>query len=369
MKKKTILINAYTALNLGDDLFIKMLCERYPQHHFKIITNSRNAKPFEKINNLEIVQSIKKIDGLLSKVKINYSVNDAFRAKLAKQSDAVVEIGGSLFMQEGQWKNKAKNYEKSVDNSKNYFLLGSNFGPYQDSEYVETYHRIFEKINDICFRDEYSYNLFSDLNNTRVASDIVFGYQHHSDNQKMKSVSLSIIDLSWRDHLKEVEGQYLNKIVELVNQLIDHNYQVNLISFCEKQGDMRAINKVLDGVVDSKKVHVVDYQGDIESVLNVLVESYAVIASRFHAMILGWVFNSKVIPLIYSNKTLNVINDVKFDGLYHQIRDIESLDVKQVLQAIQKDEMLNVEAFREKAKEQFKQLDTYLNDASEGVNL
>ncbi len=34
MKQKKVMIYAYCNFNLGDDLFIKILCERYPEVHF-----------------------------------------------------------------------------------------------------------------------------------------------------------------------------------------------------------------------------------------------------------------------------------------------------------------------------------------------
>ena len=53
---KKILIKAYAQLNLGDDLFIKMLCERYRDVEFYLFANSEyeNLKGIES-NNLKIL--------------------------------------------------------------------------------------------------------------------------------------------------------------------------------------------------------------------------------------------------------------------------------------------------------------------------
>lgn len=53
---KKILIKAYTQLNLGDDLFIKILCERYENTEFYLFATPeyKNLKGI-KTNNLKIL--------------------------------------------------------------------------------------------------------------------------------------------------------------------------------------------------------------------------------------------------------------------------------------------------------------------------
>lgn len=61
-----------------------------------------------------------------------------------------------------------------MEKAKEYYVLGSNFGPYNNKEYYNYYKNVFEKANDVCFSDKNSYEKFKDLKNVRWAPDIVF---------------------------------------------------------------------------------------------------------------------------------------------------------------------------------------------------
>src|SRR5690606_25270580 len=84
-----------------------------------------------------------------------------------------------------------------------------------------------------------------------------------------------------------------------------------------------------------KMVNEFYYEHDIQAAIDIIRKSNSVIASRFHAMILGWVFNKSVFPLVYSKKMTNVMNDVGFNGEFSQITDIGNLRPENVLLGIE----------------------------------
>lgn len=45
-----IMLKAYFNLNLGDDLFIKMICERFPNYNFHIFIREGLEIPFRKFS-------------------------------------------------------------------------------------------------------------------------------------------------------------------------------------------------------------------------------------------------------------------------------------------------------------------------------
>ena len=66
-----------------------------------------------------------------------------------------------------------------------------------------------------------------------------------------------------------------------------------------------------------------NYDGNnCDDIINVIQNSESILASRFHGVILGLVFKKKVLPIIYSNKTLNTLNDIGFKGNIIDIREL-----------------------------------------------
>src|SRR5690625_526654 len=129
---ENIMIYAYTNFNLGDDLFIRLLCERYPNINFKIYAPKKYRETFRETRNLAVIPN----DTLISRV-INFTVTalklNYYPSKLvAKRCDAAVYIGGSIFMQQKNWEVMFKKKKNMKIKNKPYFVLGANFGPFKD---------------------------------------------------------------------------------------------------------------------------------------------------------------------------------------------------------------------------------------------
>lgn len=87
MNKRKVFIMAYARENVGDDLFIITLLERYKDIDFYIeIKEMSFAKAFKDYTNLTIIEK----------------GNENFENKIAEQYDAYIYIGGSIFMEGGK---------------------------------------------------------------------------------------------------------------------------------------------------------------------------------------------------------------------------------------------------------------------------
>lgn len=364
---KKVLVYAYFAKNFGDDLFLKILFDRYPDVEWRLLTANRNYKEiFGTYKNVKIIYSYREVGIGRHQHNIFFKLNDLFFNY--KKYDAFVNIGGSLFMQGPAWKMKLREREYLVKNfkksNKKAFILGANFGPYQDKQFVKQYRKLFHEIDDICFRDTHSYNIFRNLDNVRVASDIVFTLETKSTVKKEKSVGFSIIDLEKRKGLNEYYKQYNEKMVRLAEDYIEKGYKINLFSFCENEGDLKGIKFITDNINPEYREHikVFSYNGDIDIFLNDFKSCEIIVGTRFHSIILAMLFNQKFYPIIYNEKTYNLLKDLKKEKISCHLKDIGSLKVKEAIAAIENNKIDGSNLFLG-ANKQFEIIDQLLTGA------
>ncbi|MGF9741820.1 polysaccharide pyruvyl transferase family protein [Priestia megaterium] len=360
---KRVMIYAYTQFNLGDDLFIKVLCERYPKTNFVLYAPSRYKITFKEIKNITFYPS----DSIITR-GVNYlfrrlGLNEVIRRVLVRRCNAVVQIGGSLFIQGDNWKGVLEHTKAMKPKDKPFYLLGTNFGPYKNNDFYESYKDVFGDYTDICFRDQYSYDLFKDLNNTRLADDIIFQLKTQKNQKQENNIIISVIKPSIRKHLSQYDEVYYDKIKDIAIYFIKKGYYVTLMSFCELEGDKEAVGKIVDLIPSefSERVKKHYYTTNIEDTLNVMAQSSFIVATRFHSMILGWVFNKPVFPIVYSEKMTNVMKDVGFKGFYTDFKNINNVKPEQVFECI-KTNLIDVSKQVDKAEEHFSKLDEYINN-------
>lgn len=334
---KKVYLKAYTRINLGDDLFIHIICNRYPDVIFYLKEHSPFTDIFSDIRNLVII-------GNFDNIKF----------------DAIVYIGGSIFIESSQSSvNRVKELKNEIikDNIPTY-IIGANFGPYTSKEYFDTVrNELLTKIKSITFRDKYSYNLFRDLKNVYYAPDVVFTLDTNKlANTKKKEIGISVIYHLERENIKKHYDEYINKLVEISKYYINREYIVKLFSFCKYEKDLVAIQDILKGLSNDEieKVVICEYEGNVTKTLEELSNLELLIATRFHSMILGFKLNIPTIPICYSNKTRNVLEDFNIENIYtfENLNSMDYINIPRIFKLKLSYNPLN----------QFKELDKYIKN-------
>ena len=353
-------------MNLGDDLFIKLLLERYVETHFYVCAPTKYKKIFCEYSNFHCVANDRffnrAINFIFRKLKISKDINQDI---IAKSTDAIVQIGGSVFMQIEDWKVNLSNYKKLLSYKKPIYLLGCNFGPYQSQEFYDLSRDLISQYTDVSFRDYYSYNLFKDLVNTRVSSDIVFTLHENTREFTEKIVVLSVIDLSRRQNLLNHLEMYETKLSELVAIYTEMDYTVYLTSFCRLEGDYVAVKRVLSRIDNKHKSRVkeLNYDGNINEVLDLFKRAEIIFATRLHAMIIGFSYDKTVIPIIYNQKMSNVLNDLNYKQQKIEIENLDSLNIKEMVENVSLTYMnLDYKQIGEDSLHHFDQVDKILKE-------
>ena len=309
---KKILVKAYLASNLGDDMFVLQLVHRYPNVDFLIFSAGVHANVFKKCHNVRIVPPrLFDLDNLFyCFLKIR-----PITFMLSKIVLAVVHIGGSIFIEPKQWREENYKLPKATR-----FYLGANFGPYQTERFLKNVEKRLSLALDVCFRDTYSYDKFSHLKNVRHAPDILFGYSNYPEICEGEYLGISVIDLCGREGLAEMEGQYLDFLTENVEAFYQKGIKTKLFVFCEREGDLRAAQKIVS-MLEPSRAEICVYDQNVEDFLEAINSCRYIIATRFHAMVIGFALKKRVFPIIYSDKQSNVLSDLNYSGFCWNLLD------------------------------------------------
>lgn len=307
-------INAYVNQNLGDDLFIQMLLERYAASDFCMISrNRRVGQGFTGYQNLDLLV----VNGLPP----------------VKKCRTHITIGGSVFPEDALWGLKyvkRLRLQKKIQKS---YVLGANFGPYDSPGFLEAYKKLFRKYKDVCFREKNSYQLFKDNKKIRVEPDILFGYPHIQTCAEQEQVLISVISLQNRPGLAQYAEAYTANMVRLCEDFVQNGIKVCLMSFCNNEGDKNAIVEIRQQLTQEtlSQTDMYCYEGDTAEALGKIAESKYVVTARFHGAILGFIHKKTVYPIIYSDKTKHMLSDIGFEGNFCAISEAEKLTVEAVM--------------------------------------
>lgn len=342
---KKVLIHAYAEQNLGDDMFVKYLCMRYPSISFYICCRRQYATAFRTINNLCIMNPDE---------CYNY-----------KDFCSQIVIGGSIFMQSSN-KSILKKYftdkKRLVPNIATY-VLGANFGPYQSGIFLHLYKHWFKSLNEITFRDKYSYNLFH-LSNMRWAPDILFNYSLPKTSHQ-KAVSISCIKKNFRSGLRNYnESVYLQKLAYISKCYAQSGYKIILACFSKIQEDdiaAKMIYNLLPPQVQSM-TEIIVYSGDIENFLRIFLSSDYIVGTRFHSIILGWSAGIPTFPICYNSKLEYAISSYHFNGNFIDIDKIGMVDFSYIDSNRNPPQTVNRKKMTEEAKTHFLSLDNIFKE-------
>ena len=320
---KKVFLRAYDKQNLGDDLFVRTITARYPHVRFYWRTEDANRQIFSDVPNLKVISAEPAAARLLKMVRPSLAFH--YLHWQEKRCDASVYIGGSIFMEYPQWRQFCEGWTFQAENYR-YYVLGANFGPYHDPDYPPAMEQIFRKMRDVCFRDRFSYDLFAQAPTVRYAPDILLSYPMPTAPVRKKQLFVSVINCAARDEshsLSACHSRYVENMARLLEGYLQDGFSVVLCSFCKAEGDEEGIAAILEAMnrPNDPGISTLYYDGtNTQAITTAIAESDYVIGTRFHAVVLAMAANRPVLPILYSDKTKHLLQDLGFGGVSFDLR-------------------------------------------------
>lgn len=363
---KRVFLYAYDKRNLGDDLFVHTIVKRYPNIQFYMWSDKGNRITFQSLPNLKVVDKNSVFVRLLNKIR--GSLVSRYRAWLENRCQAVVYIGGSIFMEYENWK-QILNWWNYETQNRPFYVIGANFGPYRSEAYRNKLAEIFCNVKDICFRDQYSYKKFEMISTVRYAPDILFSYSMRKLPVTHKQIFVSAINCIIRgegeNSFVDYNEKYIFSLVELLKNYLKDGYRLVFGSFCNEEGDNQTVKRLMEELnlsEDDPRIDALFYDGtNMENILAGIATSEYVIATRFHATVLALVSGKPVFPIVYSDKTLNMLQDIGFQGNYVDLRKMKSVSYKYSKYNLEHPQIIDIEKLAKMAEKHFIMLDQCLN--------
>lgn len=339
--RKNIFIRAFIDGNFGDDLFVKILCKRYPREKFYITGPGKYKIHFSDIQNLEYKVCDRILEKVASKI-INYfgcitSCNTAkylnllhySTAKYSQIAELNILISGSYYI---EWTDDADYWKYFFKLEEKYYnkkpcIIGINFGPYRTEFYKNFYIRQLKKASYIAVRETDTLEILKECDVT-YATDIAFLYDvdEKVSPQISNYILISVVNYSY------CNDAYISKMCAIISAALDKELKVVLLAMSRGEKDIKTIRCILERFKNRKSRIVVIEYGKVSTKETVgwLDSAKIVIAGRYHAMIMSWLLHTKVIPVCYSQKMSNVINDINPQSVYYTLQNIDQLDEKEI---------------------------------------
>lgn len=311
---KRIKLYAYFAGNLGDDLMVGLLRQRYPEVRFY-------SETWQEVPGIVTWESLQRKHGRLNRL-LNILTGDRWkdfymdtvRKHYNRKCVCSVYIGGSIYMQRTAPETQVAQEERKLCNGP-LFVIGANFGPCRDGDFPKVFEGYFRRCAGVTFRERASFERFRDCGNVNYAPDVVLNLRA-LPRQGEGTVLVSVIDLENRAGLRQYRETYESWMAALCEACVQRGKQPVLLSFCKAEGDEKAVFRILERLSPElrRQTGYLNYRGDPAEILEAYARAERIISTRFHALILALCYEKPVFSVAYSEKCQNYLKDLKFQG-------------------------------------------------------
>lgn len=377
---KRIFVSYYSRQNFGDDLFVKLFSNYFSENRITLLCNPLYV-PHQLGRNVHVspwswpIAIIGKLQSkrFLGKYGAHFLqlLYKRFVAWSKKDFDACITIGGSLFPDDKPSEKyealpfdvpkdclRSYSFNSRVNTEWNEFIIGANLGPVYKKDYFERMKTCFSGYAHVCLRDYASYYPFRDDPHVQYAPDVGFLHRPSCTATHSDTAIISIMDVSHHTNDPSIVQTYDAFIASVAAKYAAKGQNVVLLSLCNREGDEAAAQRILKLIPDNNRIQTYAYHGDISAVFHLYERATVVIATRFHSMIMGFVYNKPVFPIVYNCKMEHYLQDLTFDSSYATLETLKNFSADDVETCV----ICECNNHKKYAHNQFEALKRYLSE-------
>ncbi len=307
---KKLLISTYLDMNLGDSLLLEVLLNHFIDHECFVIADNKATYSWieEQFKNVIVINE--------------KNINDLFLRNISDY----VKIGGSIF-QHNYWYEGVFRY-KELKRLWHYkrkglklHIVNCNIGPLNSHIGMGSTKGILKLADTITCRDNNSFNFIKKYTNSNAVTkhmDLVFAY----DIKKCKKSDVFTIGISvytaYLKHLISKNYGYCEQLKAIIEKYYQNHkdLKIKLFVFDTFRNNDFPNTWVLYQYCLKRRidVEIIAYNGDSGMVINELAKCSLIIGTRFHSIIISLKLKIPLLPISYSNKTIDFLRDIGYKG-------------------------------------------------------
>lgn len=325
-----ILVEAYFDNNFGDDLMVKMLLENLKEHQVYLACgNSFYYKPFE---------------GYKNTFQYSLSRNWLVKVNQIRKFDIHIKIGGSIFIVNTPKKMIKRMLEIPLVNvlkvlGLKTMVIGCNLGPFYNKLSESITSRYLKSVDCVTVRDLYSYKLLSsqeELKNVFYFPDMILAYKPKLPEEGQGENGCLGISAYRGANNPDAAYVYYSKMADIADRFVKRTGKKVLIFAFDSglENDLAAAYNILDRMERKEQARIVAHISEPDRLIDCFSKCSAVISVRFHSAILCMNLGIPFVPVIYSGKMENLLNDIGYTGARYYLDRLGNIDTDALLNSV-----------------------------------
>ncbi len=332
-----ILIEGYLDRNFGDDMMIRIAAYYLKKHKFFISAKRKEVlEPFKNNPNINIYD-----ENIYDKI------------------DFILRVTGSGFFIKSK-RQFVEHIFKAIKNKDNGIpkgVIGCNIGPFFNKIGKFLIMRELKQYSVITVREKYSESFLDKKKITGCYPDILFAMPDSFIPETLNEGCLGISAYRLR---YENNIDFYKKMAFIADKYIEKTgNKVIIFAFdIEDENDLCAAYTIKSLCSNKDMVEIVAHDDNGDNIVRNFIRCEKIIGVRFHSCILAMRLGIDFVPIMYSDKTAHVLEDLNYTGKVYNMRSFKSEDIIEEL--FNKKSIYISNDIREASKQHFELVEKYI---------